>query len=302
MQISGSITALATPFTAAGALDLPAWRALVRDQIESGTQALVVAGSTGEAAMLTDDEFSELLRSAVDAAGHGIAVLAGAGLSGTDKTILQCRRAQDAGATAVLVAAPAYVRPTQEGMRRHFEAVADALAVPMVLYNVPSRTAVDLQAETVAQLAPHPRIIGIKEALPDPTRIAALLALRGPDFNVLSGDDGSACEAMLAGADGVISVASNVLPAATRHLCDLARAHQADAARALDAELAPVHRVMALESNPIPLKAVLAALGRCRNRLRLPLLPLSSRFAPDVSAILEPIRALESRFRPDRAA
>ena len=301
VQISGSITALATPFTASGGLDLGAWRAQLHAQIEAGTQGLVVAGSTGEAAMLTPAEFSELVASAVNVVGARVPVLAGAGLSGTAHTIEHCRRAQAAGATAVLVATPAYVRPTQAGMVRHFEAVADALEVPVVLYNVPSRTAVDLLPDTVATLAAHPGIVGIKEAVSDAARTAALLPLRSSGFVVLSGDDGSACEAMLAGADGVISVASNVVPVAFRRLCDLARSGAA-AARSLAAELAPLHRALMLEPNPIPLKALLGALGLYQNCLRLPLLPLSSRFEPELAALAQPVLAVEARLRLEHAA
>lgn len=301
MQISGSITALATPFTLTGVLDLPAWRAQLARQLECGSQGLVVAGSTGEAAMLSAPEFEDLVATAVEGVAGRVPIIAGAGLSATGKTIQQCRRAQDAGAAAVLVATPAYVRPTQEGMRRHFEAVAEALTIPLMLYNVPTRTAVDLLPATVAALAPHPNIIGIKEAVPDAARMDALLRLRSDGFSVLSGDDESACRAMMAGADGLVSVTSNVAPAAVRRLCDLARAGETRAARQLGAELAPVMAAMALEPNPIPVKAVLAALGICKNVLRLPLLPLSSHFAPDVTAIVEHIRGLEARCRPGPA-
>lgn len=301
MQISGSITALATPFTTHGDLDLEAWRASLERQLRAGTQGLVVAGSTGEAAMLTLDEFVQLTSCAVELVAGRVPVLAGAGLSGTEKTIAQCRQAQAAGVDAVLVAAPAYVRPTQEGLRSHFEAVAEALEIPVVLYNVPSRTAVDLLPGTVAALAVHPRIVGIKEAVPDPARMTALLALRGPDFVVLSGDDGSACEAMLAGAAGVVSVASNAAPASFRRLCDWARGGQAVAARELDETLRPLYRFLALEPNPTPIKAILAELGRCRNRLRLPLLPLSSRLAPELATSIETIRNSEATTWPEPA-
>lgn len=301
MQLSGSITALATPFEANGALDIPAWRALLNAQVDAGTQGLVVAGSTGEAAMLDEAEFSRLVETAVDVVGRRVPVLAGAGLSGTHRTLAQCRLARGAGADGVLVATPPYVRPTQDGLRRHYETLADALDAPVVLYNVPPRTGIDLLPETVAALAPHPRIVGIKEAVADPARMAALLALRAPGFSVFSGDDGSACEALLAGADGVISVVSNVVPGAFRRLCDLARAGDADAARALDARLSPLYAAMGWEPNPIPVKAVLSALGLCEDSLRLPLLPLSSRFRPGLAAVLGHIHAVDAQDGPDRA-
>lgn len=302
MQLSGSITALATPFDASGELDIPAWHALVSAQLDAGTQGVVVAGSTGEAAMLDEAEFSRLIGTAADVVGGRIPVLAGAGLSGTDKTLAQCRLAREAGADAVLVVTPPYVRPTQQGLRRHYETVADALDVPVVLYNVPSRTGSDLLPDTVAALAAHPNVVGIKEAVADPARMQALLALRRPDFAVLSGDDGSCCSAMLAGADGVVSVASNVVPGAFRRLCDLARFGDEGAARALDARLSPLFAAMGWEPNPIPVKALLSAQGQCRDSLRLPLLPLSSRFRPELEAMLGHIRAIEAQGGPGRAA
>ena len=302
LQLSGCITALATPFDDAGALEWNSWLRLIRQQLEGGVRGLVVAGSTGEAAMLTSEEFTALIRSAVDAVAGRVPVLAGAGLSGTAATLEQCRRARGAGADGLLVATPPYVRPTQEGLRRHYEAVAEALDAPIVLYNVPPRTGVDLLPETTAALTADPRIAGIKEAVSDPDRMAALLALRSARFCVLSGDDGSACEAQLAGADGVVSVASNVVPAACARLSEAARAGDAPAARALDAELGPLYRALSLEPNPIPLKAILAELGACADRLRLPLLSLSSPHRAAAAAAARSARAFEARFRSQPAA
>lgn len=300
MQLSGCITALATPFDASGALDPAAWLRLLHGQVAAGVNGLVVAGSTGEAAMLAPTEFDTLIRAAAKAVAGRVPVLAGAGLSSTEATIEQCRRALGAGADGLLVATPPYVRPTQDGLRRHFEAVAEAVDAPVVLYNVPPRTGVDLKPETAAALASDARIVGIKEAVADAGRMAALLALRSPRFAVLSGDDGSACAAQLAGADGVVSVASNMVPAAMARLSQLARAGDAATAQALDAELQPLFETLALEPNPIPAKAVLAALGQCEDRLRLPLLSLSSAHRAAAAAAAELARALEARysFRP----
>lgn len=302
MQLSGSITALATPFTVSGELDVSAWQRLLDAQLEAGIQGLVVAGSTGEAAMLTQAEFTQMLKAAVGAAAGRVPVLAGAGLSSTARAIEQCQRARDAGADAVLVATPAYVRPTQEGLRRHFEAIADAADVPVVLYNVPSRTGVDMLPVTTAALVTHPNIIGIKEAVPDRQRMSDLLAVRMPGFVVLSGDDGSACGAMLAGADGVVSVVANVVPAAFRRLCDLALGGNAAAAQVLDGELLPLYLAMALEPNPTPVKALMAELGLCQDSLRLPLLPLSSRFRTGLAAMADHVRSAEARFPLGSAA
>lgn len=292
MRIIGSITALATPFTADGALDVEAWRRLLQRQLDGGTQAVVVAGSTGEAAALTDDEYDTLLGTAVDVVAGRIPVLAGTGLSNTAKTVALNRRVAALGADAALVVTPPYVRPTQSGLLAHYRAVADDGALPVVLYNVPGRTGCDLLPETVAQLAPHPGIVGIKEARNEPERMGALLPLRDAGFAVLSGDDPTACRAMLAGADGVVSVASNVLPAAFRQLCDLARGGRAAEAQALDARLREAVDFMGIEPNPIPVKAILARLG-IGSGLRLPLTSLSSEHASRAERVAASIPTLE---------
>jgi 4-hydroxy-tetrahydrodipicolinate synthase len=292
LRLSGSITALATPFDASGEIDLDAWRRLLALQLEGGTQGLVVAGSTGEAAALYDAEYDTLLRSAVEFVAGRVPVLAGTGQSNTAKTIEATRRARLLGADAALVVTPPYVRPTQAGLVAHYRAIADDGALPVVLYNVPGRTGGDLLPETVAELHTHERIVGIKEARSEPERMAALLAFKGSGFSVLSGDDPTACRAMLAGADGVISVASNVLPGAFRRLCDLARAGQGSEATAWDARMVGIYEFLGCEPNPIPVKALLARQG-LGHGLRLPLLPLSPAYQSSVPAIAAAIDALE---------
>ena len=301
MHLSGSITALATPFTSAGELDHDAWRRLISQQLDAGTQALVVAGSTGEAAALYDAEFDALLRSAVEQVAGRIPVLAGTGGSNTAKTIEQTRRAGALGADGALVVTPPYVRPTQAGLVAHYRAVADDGALPVLLYNVPGRTGCDMLPETVAQLAGHPRIIGIKEARSEEERMAALLPLRDAGFSVLSGDDPTACRAMLAGADGVVSVASNVLPRAFRQLCDLARAGRRQDAEALDASMQAIYEFLGVEPNPIPVKALLAHAG-IGHGLRLPLLPLSAPHAGDSVRMADAVGAIEQSIRDAFAA
>lgn len=301
LRLSGSITALATPFTATGELDLDAWQRLLDEQLEGGTQAIVVAGSTGEAAALFDAEFDTLLRSAVERVAGRIPVLAGTGLSNTAKTIEQTRRAAALGADAALVVTPPYVRPTQAGLIAHYRAIADDGALPIVLYNVPGRTGGDLLPETVAELAPHPRIVGIKEAVSASDRMAALLQLKDDGFAVLSGDDPTACRAMVAGADGVISVASNVLPRAFRRLADLARGGQRDAAIALDARMQAAYDFLGVEPNPIPVKALLARQG-IGHGLRLPLLPLSMAHAATAATVAALIDELELESRESLVA
>ncbi len=292
LLLSGSITALATPFDGAGEIDLDAWRRLLAQQLAGGTQAIVVAGSTGEAAALYDVEFDLLLRSAVEFIAGRMPVLAGTGLSSTAKTIEQTRRAAALGADAALVVTPPYVRPTQPGLIAHYRAIADDGALPIVLYNVPGRTGCDLLPETAAVLAPHPRIIGIKEAVSHAERIAALVALKGDGFSVLTGDDPTACTSMLAGCDGVVSVASNVLPASFRRLCDLARGGRQGPAEDWNARLVAACDFLGIESNPIPVKALLARLG-IGHGLRLPLLPLSAVHEDAAAMIAQNVRELE---------
>mgnify|MGYP003582759660 FL=1 len=290
---TGLITALATPFDGSGALDLDAWRRLLEWQLASGVQGVVVGGSTGEAAMLDDDEYDALLRMAVEVVAGRVPVVAGTGLSGTARTIAQTRRAAALGADMALVVTPPYVRPTQAGLLAHYRAVAEDGGLPVILYNVPGRTGGDLSPATVAELAPHPRIVGIKEAVADPGRVADLVALRNEGFRVLSGDDGSAAGAMLAGADGLVSVGSNVAPAAYRRLCDLARAGDAAAATGWDARLAPLHAFCGIEPNPIPVKALLQRLGYGHG-LRLPLLPLATNHQAEAERTSALARDLEA--------
>ena len=303
MRLSGSITALATPFTAAGELDLDAWQRLLQSQVEGGTQGVVVAGSTGEAAALYEAEYEALLRTAVELVAGRIPVLAGTGLSNTAKTIELSRRAAALGADAALVVAPPYVRPTQTGLLAHYRALADDGALPIVLYNVPGRTGCDLLPETAAELASHDRIIGIKEARSEAARMEALLPLRGEGFAVLSGDEPTAARALLAGADGVISVASNVVPAALRTLCDLARADRYEQVKELDARLQGLYDFLGVESNPIPVKAILALQGiGHRDGLRLPLTPLADVHAETARRIHDAIRTIETSCRDAIAA
>jgi 4-hydroxy-tetrahydrodipicolinate synthase len=296
LQLSGSITALATPFTQAGDIDLPAWHRLLEAQLAAGTRAVVVAGSTGEAPALFDTEFDSLLRTAVEFVGGRIPVLAGTGQSNTAKTILASQHAAGLGADAALVVTPPYVRPTQAGLLAHFRAVADEGGLPVVLYNVPGRTGCDMAPETTGELAIHPNIIGIKEARADAPRMDRLLPLRREGFAVLSGDDPTALRAMLAGADGIVSVASNVVPGAFRRLCELARAGDRAEAEEFDARLHGLYHFLGIEPNPIPLKALLALDG-IGHGLRLPLQRLSSAHAAEAQGLHADIIQLEQRCR-----
>jgi 4-hydroxy-tetrahydrodipicolinate synthase len=277
VTLSGSICALATPFRSSDdAPDLDAFGRLIDSQIAAGTAALVVAGSTGEAAALDEAEYSALLEFAVARVARRVPLLAGTGLSGTRRTIAQTQRARAAGIDLALVVAPAYVRPTQEGMLRHYSEIAEHGGLPVVLYNVPSRTACDLLPGTVARLARHGNIVGIKEAVADAARMDALLPLRGADFCVLSGDDPTAARAQLAGADGVISVVANVAPRLFAAMCAACAAGDAPHALALDRQLQPLYALLGAEPNPIPVKWCLSQLGFGEAHLRLPLLELTA--------------------------
>lgn len=292
MNIRGSICALVTPFAADGSIDLDAFGRLLEYQIAAGTQALVVAGSTGEAHMLEHDEFDRLLIYAVEQVAGRVPVIAGTGEAGTAKTIALTRRAQALGADAALVVVPYYVRPTQEGLRRHYLEVAENGGLPVVLYNVPSRTGCDLLPETAAVLREHPAIIGIKEARGDRERIAALAELVGPDFVYLSGDDGSAGEAMLAGAAGTISVVANLVPQAFRALCDAATAGDRAATGRCHAALEPLVKALDCAPNPIAVKAGLPVLGLGLALPRLPLVELND--GPDRARLHQALSSLAS--------
>ena len=301
MRLSGSITALATPFTVAGEIDLDAWRRLLQQQLEAGTGALVVAGSTGEASALFASEYDLLLRTAVEVVAGRVPVVAGTGQPSTARTIEQTRRAGDLGADAALVVTPPYVRPTQAGLAAHYRAVADDGALPLVLYNVPPRTGCDMLPDTVAALAEHAQVIAVKEARSEPERMQALVALRTDDFGVLSGDDPTAARAMLSGADGVVSVASNVAPHAFRLLCKLARDGNRERADALDATLRPLYAFCGIEPNPIPVKALLARQD-IGHGLRLPLTTLSPEHDPEAGRIAALVEEIEQSCRATLAA
>lgn len=271
----GSSVALITPMSGDGAIDFVAWRRLLDLHLESGTHAVVVGGTTGESTALTEDELHALIVAAREQLRGRIKVIVGAGTSSTAGTLDRVRAFGSLGIDAVLVVTPAYVKPTQEGLYRHFEAVAAASPVPVILYNVPGRTAVDLLPETVARLAHLPRIVALKEAVAGAERVRAVCAA-APTITVLSGDDPTACEALLAGARGVISVTANVAPRAMADLVRFAVAGDSAQARATDSGLAALHRALFIEPNPIPVKWALARLGLASPTLRLPLTPLVS--------------------------
>ncbi|MEO8746637.1 MAG: 4-hydroxy-tetrahydrodipicolinate synthase [Rhodanobacter sp.] len=292
MAIAGSICALATPYMADGAIDLAAFGRLLDYQLAGGTQALVVAGSTGEAHLLEHDEIDRLVSFALERVAGRVPVLAGTGDAATTKTISATRRAAALGADAALVVAPCYVRPTQEGLRRHFLEVADHGGLPIIIYNVPTRTGCDLLPATVAELRQHPGIIGIKEACSSNERIHALAELARDDFVYLCGDDNSAATAMLAGAAGTVSVVANLVPRVFRAWCDAATSGDEALAAVHGDALAPLLQALGCAPNPIPVKAGLSMLGLGLATLRLPLLELQA--GPERDRLRHALSALAS--------
>ncbi len=285
-MFSGSMVALVTPMTPDGAVDFACLERLVDWHAGEGTDALVIAGTTGESATLGRDEHIEVVRVAAARAAGRVPVIAGTGSNSTAQTIDLSRAVARLPIAGYLVVVPYYNKPTQEGLYRHFWAVADAVEQPVMLYNVPGRTVADLQPETVARLARHPRIFGIKEATGELDRVASIRRLCGEQFRLFSGDDASAREFMNLGGHGVVSVTANVVPAAMAQMCRAALAGDAAEAARLDAKLADLHRDLFIEANPIPVKWALERMGRIPAGIRLPLTPLSAAAQPRVEAAL----------------
>ena len=280
------MVALVTPMGDDGSLDLSAFDRLIEFHVEQHTCALVVAGTTGESATLSAAEQIELVRRAVSRARERIPIIAGTGSASTAATVALTRRAMEVGVDACLIVTPYYNKPTQEGLYQHYRAAAESVAVPQILYNVPSRTGCDLLPETVARLAELPNVIGIKDATGSLERARQLRTLCSGRLDVYSGDDATARELMLDGGHGVISVTANVAPALMAEMCASALAGDAAAAAAADARLAGLHRSLFAESNPIPAKWALHAMGLIGPALRLPLTPLAAEKHDEVAQAL----------------
>ncbi len=282
----GSMVALVTPMRADGSLDFEALARLVEFHVENGTDAIIAVGTTGESATLDFEEHITVVRKIVELARGRTPVIAGTGANSTTEALHLTQRAMEVGADACLLVTPYYNKPTQEGLYRHYKLIADSVAIPQILYNVPGRTACDLKPETVERLADVPNIIGIKEAS-TLERIHELLRRCGDRLDVYSGDDGIAAEAMLGGAKGVISVTANVAPRAMHDMSVAALAGDRAQAEAIDGRLAELHKVLFLESNPIPVKWAVGQLGLIPPGIRLPLVPLSESFQPAVRAAMQ---------------
>ncbi len=272
----GSMAALVTPMREDDSVDEESLRLLIEWHIEQGTKGIVAVGTTGESATLDEEEHCRVIKRIIDFAAGRVPVLAGTGANSTTEAITLTRCAKEAGADACLLVTPYYNKPTQEGLYLHHKKVAETVDIPQLLYNVPGRTACDMQPETAIRLAQIDNIVGIKEATADIARVAVLRAGCGAGFSLISGDDATAREFLLAGGDGVISVTANVAPRAFAAMCEAALAADRARAEALDAPLAGLHRDLFLEANPIPVKWALAEMGRIPRGIRLPLTPLSA--------------------------
>ncbi len=292
-RLRGCGTALVTPFTRDGAVDVAALRRLVAWQLAEGVHFVVPCGSTGEAATLTADEHRRVVEIVVDEVAGRVPVLAGAGSNDTRKAIEVSHAMRDAGATHLLHVSPMYSKPPQRGIEAHFRAIADAVALPIVLYNVPGRTASNMEAATTLRLAEVENIVAIKEASGNLAQVDAILRDRPADFTVLSGDDALTLSMIGLGAEGVISVVSNATPRAMAQLCDMAATGEADAALETHRRLAPWMDAAFVESNPIPVKAALAMLGVCGDAVRLPLVPLADEHRAPVERALRAAGAFE---------
>ncbi|MCB1878246.1 MAG: 4-hydroxy-tetrahydrodipicolinate synthase [Chromatiales bacterium] len=282
----GSMVALVTPMRADGAVDWDSLRALVDFHVREGTDVIVAVGTTGESATLDEDEHCAVIREVVRYAEGRVPVIAGTGANSTTEAIALTRCGRDAGADACLLVTPYYNKPTQEGLYRHFMAVAEAVPIPQILYNVPGRTGCDLLPETIERLADVPNIVGVKEATGKLDRAQEILARCGSRLDLYSGDDPTAMELILMGGKGNISVTANVAPKQVHELCAAAAAGDRATAETINASLAELNRALFLESNPIPVKWALHRMGLIPEGIRLPLTPLSEGYhAPLESAM-----------------
>ena len=285
-MFKGSVVAIVTPFNK-GAVDEKKLRELVDFQIENGTDAIVACGTTGESSTLDNEEHLNVIKIVFDQAKGRVPVIAGTGSNSTAEAIHLTREAKEIGVAGVLLVTPYYNKPTQEGLYLHYTAIADAVEIPQILYNVPGRTAVNLLPETVARLAGHKNIVAIKEATGSLQQASEVLALCGDQIDVFSGDDFITFPMMACGAKGVISVTANIMPKAIGDLTDAFFAGDLEKARKLHLETLKINNAMFIESNPVPVKAALAMMGKCSDEVRLPLAPMSAANKAKLEAIMK---------------
>jgi len=283
---AGSLVALATPMSESGEVDIPTLRELLRWHKEQGTAGVVIFGTTGEASVLSSSEKEEVMAVTRDEIGGVLPIIVGTGTISTASTVAATKQAKLFGADAALVVTPYYVKPSQAGLLAHFTAIADGAELPIILYNVPGRTGVDMSVETTVALSRHPMICGLKDATGDNARVGPMRAICGDEFRLYSGEDAMAREYVLQGGDGVISVTANVAPAAVARVMGAANARDASAANAADAPLKGLHRDLFCEANPIPVKWALAKMGKTQPGIRSPLSPLGIDFHSRVEGAL----------------
>lgn len=286
-MIHGSMVALVTPMNADNSLDWASLHKLVDWHLEQGTHAIVAMGTTGESATLSVEEHLAVVKKVVDQVNGRIPVIAGTGANSTSEAVELTQAAKDAGVDACLLVTPYYNKPTQEGLFLHHQYIAQSVAIPQILYNVPGRTGVDMKTETALRIATVPNIIGIKEATGDLTRAKSLIDQAPASFAIISGDDATAVELILLGGKGDISVTANVVPRDIATMCELALAGKADEARAINQRLLALHDAMFVESNPIPVKWAVEQLGLIQSGIRLPLTRLSEQYQAQVKTALQ---------------
>ncbi len=286
-MFQGSMVALATPMIEDGTVDQESLRRLVDWHIEQGTDAIVAVGTTGESATLDEQEHCRVIRQVVEYAAGRTPVIAGTGANSTTEAVNLTRCAREAGANACLLVTPYYNKPTQEGLFLHHKAVAEAVDIPQILYNVPGRTACDMLPETIGRLAQVPNIVGVKEATGTLERVSSIRRLCGDDFDIFSGDDVTARELVLLGGQGVISVTANIAPRLMHEMVAAALKGDRENAEVIDSQLADLHRDLFLEANPIPVKWALAEMGRIPRGIRLPLTWLSDQYRDTLRQTLQ---------------
>ncbi len=285
-MFKGSLVALVTPFDSDNKVDFTSLKRLIDFHVDQGSNGLVIAGTTGEAATLSRTEHAELIARAVEISAGRLPIIAGTGSNSTAQTVNLSREIGGMDIAAYLLVVPYYNKPMQEGIYRHFSAIADAVEKPVMMYNVPGRTVADMLPDTVARLARHGNIFGIKEATGDIDRLRAIQALVGDDFMLYSGDDFTLLPFIEQGGHGVVTVSGNVVPAAVAELCRLATASKTDEARALDATLQPLNAALFAESNPIPVKWAVSQLGLMEAHLRLPLTDFDEQYHAQMLAAM----------------
>ncbi len=285
-MIQGSIVALVTPMKLDGTIDFDSLDRLVEFHLEQGTDALVAVGTTGESATLDEQEHCAVIQRVVEKVSGRIPVIAGTGANSTTEAITLTAKAEQLGVDACLLVTPYYNKPTQEGLFLHFKKIAEAVDVPQILYNVPSRTACDMSPETIARLAEIDNIVGVKEATGELQRVRRIRQLCGPDFALYTGDDASSLEFCLLGGDGSITVTGNVAPALVHEMIAAAMAGEQEKAQQLDARLSALHSSLFIQSNPIPVKWAVSEMGLMEKGIRLPLTPLDDACQPVVKAAM----------------